>query len=407
MKFLHAADIHLDSPLAGLRARDDLPDGVIRHCTRRAFSAMIDLALAEDVAFVVIAGDLYDGDWKDFSTGLFFAEEMRRLARPCFLLRGNHDARSLITRTLKQPENVREFSSRTCQTFTLPEQGVALHGHSFPNRAVPEDLSASYAAPVAGMLNIGVLHTSGEDPGEHETYAPCRVAGLVLKGYDYWALGHIHARRVLAERPWIVFPGNLQGRHPKETGAKGCTLVTIEEGRILAVEHRAVDVLRWSALELDATGADVATLTGRIEATVRTALAGAAGRPVLARLTLTGRTNLHGTLLGDTERLAAECRNAAIEAGEALWVESVRVRTRPLPSVPGDELAPLREAFHAGLDDPALVQALLDDLASLRQKLPGPARLGLDLPDDAEGLLTLAEDSWQIAADALFVAEHA
>ena len=107
MKFLHAADIHLDSPLAGLRARDDLPDGVIRHCTRRAFSAMIDLALAEDVAFVVIAGDLYDGDWKDFSTGLFFAEEMRRLARPCFLLRGNHDARSLITRTLTTLSNVR------------------------------------------------------------------------------------------------------------------------------------------------------------------------------------------------------------------------------------------------------------------------------------------------------------
>ena len=104
MKFLHAADIHLDSPLAGLLARDDLPDVVIRHCTRRAFAAMIDLALEEDVAFVVIAGDLYDGDWKDFSTGLFFAEQMRRLCRPCFLLRGNHDARSLITRHLKLPD---------------------------------------------------------------------------------------------------------------------------------------------------------------------------------------------------------------------------------------------------------------------------------------------------------------
>ena len=406
MKFLHAADIHLDSPLAGLRARDDLPDDVIRHCTRRAFSAMIDLALAEDVAFVVIAGDLYDGDWKDFSTGLFFAEEMRRLGRPCFLLRGNHDARSLITRTLKQPENVREFSSRTCQTFPLPELSVALHGHSFPNRAVPEDLSAGYPEAVAGMLNIGVLHTSGEDPGEHETYAPCSVASLALKGYDYWALGHIHARRVLAERPWIVFPGNLQGRHPKETGDKGCTLVTVEEGRIVAVEHRAVDVLRWSALELDATGADVATLTGRIAATVQAALADTAGRPVLARLTLTGATNLHGTLLGDSERLAAECRNAAIEVGAALWVESVRVRTRPLPLPQGDELAPLRAAFAAGLDDPALVKTLLDDLASLRQKLPGPARTGLDLPEDAEGLRTLADDAWQIAADALFAAEH-
>src|ERR1700750_640317 len=115
MKFLHAADIHLDSPLAGLLARDDLPGAVRRHAPRRAFAAMIDLALAEDAAFVVIAGDLYDGDWKDFSTGLFFADEMRRLRRPCFLLRGNHDARSLITRNLPLPANVREFSSRTCE----------------------------------------------------------------------------------------------------------------------------------------------------------------------------------------------------------------------------------------------------------------------------------------------------
>jgi DNA repair exonuclease SbcCD nuclease subunit len=405
MKFLHAADIHLDSPLAGLRARADLPDRVIHHCTRRAFSAMINLARDEDVAFVVIAGDLYDGDWKDFSTGLFFAEEMRRLARPCFLLRGNHDARSLITRNLRPPENVHEFSSRTCETFRLPDLGVALHGHSFPNRSVQEDLSAGYAEPVADMLNIGVLHTSAEDPGEHEVYAPCSVAGLALKGYDYWALGHIHIRRVLDERPWIVFPGNLQGRHPKETGAKGCTLVTVEDRRVVAVEHRAVDVLRWAVLDVDATGADVATLTGRIADKVRVALAGAAGRPVLARLTLTGASELHGTLIGDTDHLAAECRNAAIEEDAALWVESVRVRTQPVPLAKDDVLAPLRAAFIAGLDDPALVKTLLDDLAALRQRLPAPARATLELPDDIEGLRSLAEDAWQIAADALAAAD--
>ncbi len=227
MKFLHAADIHLDSPLAGLNRRSDMPDAVIGHCTRRAFAAMIDLALAEDVAFVIIAGDLYDGDWRDFSTGLFFAEQMQRLGRPCFLLRGNHDARSVITRNLTPPGNVREFSSRACETIELPGLRVALHGRSFPDRAVTEDFSAAYRQPVPGMLNIGVLHTSADDPGEHETYAPCRVADLALKGYDYWALGHIHARRVLSERPWIVFPGNPQGRHPKEPGPKGCTLVTV------------------------------------------------------------------------------------------------------------------------------------------------------------------------------------
>jgi len=406
MKFLHAADIHLDSPLAGLLARDDLPDSVIRHCTRRAFAAMIDLALEEDVAFVVIAGDLYDGDWKDFSTGLFFAEQMRRLGRPCFLLRGNHDARSLITRNLKLPENVREFSPRTCETFQLTDIGVALHGHSFPNRAVPEDLSASYRDRIDGVINIGVLHTSAEDPGEHETYAPCSIASLALKGYDYWALGHIHARRVLSERPWIVFPGNIQGRHPKENGAKGCTLVTVEDNAVTAVEHRAVDVLRWTTLEVDADGADVASLTGRIEASVRAAIEAADGRPVLARLVLAGFSDLHGTLLGDTDQLAAECRNAAIGAGGALWVESVRVLTQPKPQPLADSLAPLRTAFRSGLNDPETVAALLEHLALLRQKIPAPARAALDLPETAEDLRRMADDAWQITADGLAAAEQ-
>jgi DNA repair exonuclease SbcCD nuclease subunit len=365
---------------------------------------MIELALTENVAFVVIAGDLYDGDWKDFSTGLFFAEQMRRLARPCFLLRGNHDARSLITRNLRLPENVREFSSRTCETLPLPELGVALHGHSFPNRAVPEDLSAGYHDRVDGMLNIGVLHTSADDPGEHETYAPCSVAALTLKGYDYWALGHIHARRVLSERPWIVFPGNLQGRNPKETGAKGCTLVTVEDGAVVTVEHRSVDVLRWAALEVDVSGLDVVALTERIAEKIRTTVETADGRPLLARLILTGATELHGTLLGDADRLAAECRNAAIEARGALWVESVRVHTRTMPQPTADVLAPLQAAFTAGLDDPEVVAALLEDLASLRQKLPPPARAGLELPENADGLRALANDAWQIAAEALAAA---
>lgn len=404
MKFLHAADIHLDSPLAGLHSRADNPGDVIQRCTRRAFEAMITLALEEDAAFVVIAGDLYDGDWKDFSTGLFFAEQMRRLSRPCFLLRGNHDAHSVITRNLTLPPNVREFSSHTCETFTLPELGIALHGRSFPNRAVPEDLSAAYRLPVPGMLNIGVLHTSAEDPGEHEVYAPCSVGTLALKGYDYWALGHIHARQVLHERPWIVFPGNLQGRHPKETGAKGCTLVTVEDRAVISVEHRDVDVLRWTALDVDATGSDIIALSMQIQAATQAALDAAAGRPLLARVTVTGETSLHGALLSDPDRLAAECRAAATAAGGDLWIEKVRVRTRLPRSSDATLLAPLHGAFMGGLDDPELVERLLSDLADLRRRLPAEARL--DLPEGPEALRLLAEDAWALTAEALFGAEE-
>lgn len=405
MRFLHAADIHLDSPLAGLRARAGMPDAVIRDCTRRAFANLVDLAIEEDVAFLVIAGDLYDGNWRDFSTGLFFNEQMRRLGRPCFLLRGNHDAASVITRSLKPPPNVCEFSSRACETFTLPEYGVALHGHSFPNRAVPEDISAGYCAPIAGFLNIGVLHTSADDPGDHATYAPCSVAALRAHGYDYWALGHIHAARVLSEQPWIVFPGNLQGRHPKETGAKGCRLVTVENRRVVRVEPRSVDVLRWAALDLDVTGLGIDGVMGAVETAVRATAQTVEGRPILARLTLTGATPLHGALLGDTERLAAECRNAAGAAGQELWIEQVCMRTRPVAADLAGSVAPLRAAFMAGLDDPKLAETLLKDLHALRQKIPGPARDLVDLPTDRAALDGLAAAAWAVVAETLTATE--
>ncbi|MGK7867322.1 metallophosphoesterase family protein [Falsiroseomonas sp. E2-1-a20] len=401
MKFLHAADIHLDSPLAGLHARADLPPGLLRGCTRRAFAALVDLAIAEDVAFLLIAGDLYDGDWKDFSTGLFFAEQMKRLARPCFLLRGNHDAKSIITKDLSLPPNVREFSTRSCTSHELGELGIALHGHSFPNRAVPEDISEGYCDPLPGFLNIGLLHTSANDPGEHETYAPCEPGRLALKGYDYWALGHIHARQVIQQRPWIVFPGNLQGRHIRETGAKGCSLVTVEDRRIVAVEHRAVDTLRWALLEVDATAADDAALARRIADAVQQALSGAEDRPMLARLVLHGEAPPHPALATDAARLAAECRNAAIEAGGELWVEKVRLRTTPPRATASEAIAPLRAAFTAGLGDPQLVATLLADFAALRGKVPPPAREGLDLPSDEAGLASLAEVAWQEVAAAI------
>jgi DNA repair exonuclease SbcCD nuclease subunit len=405
MKFLHAADIHLDSPLAGLSARADLPLELVRDVTRRAFAGMVDLAIAEDVAFVVIAGDLYDGDWKDFSTGLFFNEQMKRLGRPCFLLRGNHDAKSVITRSLKPAGNVREFSSRTCETIELPELGIALHGHSFPNRAVPEDLSACYKDPVRGALNIGVLHTSAEDAGEHETYAPCQVGALQLKGYGYWALGHIHARRVLCERPWVVFPGNLQGRHPKETGPKGCSIVHVQDREVVAVEHRAVDVLRWAALEVDAEAGDILTVQDRLSAAAQAAVSGAEDRPVLARVTLRGATPLYGALLGDADQLAAECRNAALAAGGTLWVESVKLRTRPARAAEEGALRPLREAFSAALEEPARVAGLLQEFDALRRKLPSQAQEVLDLPADEAALRALAEDAWTEVARALAEAE--
>lgn len=406
MKFLHAADIHLDSALTGLRRNGGIPAHVTRDCTRRALANVVDLAIAEDVAFVIVAGDLYDGDWKDFSTGLFFADQMRRLGRPCFMVRGNHDAASVITRTLAAPPNVQVFSSLKSETFLLDDLGVALHGRSFPNRAVPEDLSASYPRPVSGRFNIGVLHTSAEDRGEHETYAPCTVDALVAKRYDYWALGHIHARRVLHQHPHIVFPGNIQGRHPNETGAKGVTLVEVQDGRIVRAEPYATDVLRWAQVRVDAAGVEsMGELALRLRLALAAAQEGAEGRPLIVRLVLSGATALHAALLAHPGATDAECRNAAAAVSGDLHIERVRLETRP-PSTQAaaeqDAVAQLAGPFLAGLDDPELVARLLEEFRTLAGLIPHVAgHEPRALPQSLDDLAALVPEVWQTVAQAL------
>jgi exonuclease SbcD len=407
MQFLHAADIHLDSPLTGLSSRGSVPEHVVQHCTRRAFANLVDIAIARDVAFVIIAGDLYDADWRDYSTGLFFAHEMRRLARPCFIIRGNHDARSVITRSLVAPPNVREFSSRKAETFELPELGMALHGRSFPDRAVPEDLSAGYPDPVRGRLNIGILHTSADDPGEHETYAPCTLSSLIAKGYDYWALGHIHGRRELHPgSPWIVFPGNIQGRHARETGAKGVTLVDVQDGRITSLAHHATDVLRWAALPIQLDCAEtISEIAARLRFELTAAHDAAGGLPLIVRIVLQGTTDRHAEMAADFRAIEAECRNAAAAVSGSLFVECVRLETRPstrIPAIDGSAAALLEEAFLQALEDPDIQKLLLDDFKTLNSQMPpASGRDTRSLPKNLDDLRALAPEAWHVVAQAL------
>ena len=194
-KFIHSADIHLDSPLRGLEQYDGAPIEQIRGATRQAFANLIQFATDEHVSFVLFAGDLYDGDWRDYNTGLFFSRQMSRLREAeiaVFLIRGNHDAESKITRQLRLPDNVHSFGAREAQTVRLEHLGVALHGRSFATQATAENLSLSYPAPLDGLFNIGILHTSADGRPGHENYAPCSQSDLAAKGYGYWALGHIH-----------------------------------------------------------------------------------------------------------------------------------------------------------------------------------------------------------------------
>jgi exonuclease SbcD len=208
------------------------------------------------VSFVVIAGDIYDGEWRDTSIGLFFNREIARLDRAgirVFVLKGNHDAESFVTRTISLPGNVFQFPTKP-ETVRIEELQVALHGRSFSNRAMTENIVLDYPDPVSGWFNIGVLHTSCDGRPGHANYATCTVTQLKSLDYQYWALGHVHEYEELAWDPWIVFPGNLQGRNIRECGPKGAVLVDVEDGRVAAVRRLIVDQARWAVVAVDLDG---------------------------------------------------------------------------------------------------------------------------------------------------------
>jgi len=396
-RFIHTADLHLDSPLRGLASREGAPAEELRGASRRALDHLIELAKAESVDFVVIAGDVYDRDWKDYNTGLFFRSRMIKLREagiPVFLIAGNHDAASVISRKLSLPENVKYFSSRTAETVEPDEWPVALHGMSFPNRAVDENLVPRYPAAVAGKFNIGILHTSLAGNAGHDTYAPCTVEELAAKGYDYWALGHVHQPAVICEKPWVVYPGNLQGRHARECGERGCRVVTVsDELEVTACVWRPLDVARWASLAVDLTNIDALDELLRLtRAAMGEAVDAAADRLLAARVTFTGTTVLHGALCSRPDHLDAEVEACAQDFGEGrVWIERVKLETRPVISLA--DLAArdgLTKVVVEALDEvrtadgvlPAEVVEMLGclpvDLAEpMRNDWQGPGRLAL------------------------------
>jgi DNA repair exonuclease SbcCD nuclease subunit len=419
LKFVHAADIHLDSALRGLERYEGAPVDEVRSATRRAFDNLIGLAIDEEVDFVLLAGDLYDGDWKDYNTGLYFIERMGRLRESgirVFMVAGNHDAASQITKHLRLPDNVKMFATRTPERVVLDDLDVAIHGQGFASRAVTDDLSQAYPQGDPQLFNIGLLHTCLDGKPGHEPYAPCTVDGLRSKGYQYWALGHVHKREVVSQDPWIVFPGNTQGRHIRETGSKGCTLVTVDNGEVSEVTHCGLDVLRWSLCEADVTDSEtVDDVYEQVREALQQALDTAEGRPVAARLVLQGASAAHSRLHAEIEHWTQEYRALAAGLGGAgIWLEKVSLKTQPAISVDSilardDALGGLLRGIQdMKLDDTALAK-LANEVSALRQKLPAEILSGEDRydPTDPQQLKEVLEDIKELLVNRLLTTEKA
>ena len=378
-RFLHAADIHLDSPLRGLARYDGVPLDEVRGAARAAFDRLVAFALEEAVDFLVIAGDLFDGDWKDMGTGVYLARQLGRLSQagiPLFVIAGNHDAAAVITKNVPWPDTVKVFGHRKAETHRLEHLGVAVHGQSFATQHVYDDLAQDYPSPESGMFNVGVLHTSIGGYEGHAAYAPCTIPALQAKGYDYWALGHVHDLQVVAEAPHIVFSGNLQGRNIRETGAKGAVLVEVRDRTITHLEHVPLDVVRWARAIVDCTGC---TTIDAVHAQVRRILsavhgAAADGRPLVVRLVLQGETPVAGAMKDRVAIQRDELRALAAAVAADLWLEKIvlDVRAPTLPdadgAAPDEFMALLAEAAA----NPELAALLAEDLRPFVTGHPRP-----------------------------------
>jgi exonuclease SbcD len=330
-RFVHAADIHLDSPLRSLALRDPALAELIGNATRRAFVAVVDLCLEQQVDALLLAGDLHDGDQTSMKTARFLAEQMRRLDEAgiqVFVIRGNHDALSKITKELTFPDSVKLFGPRA--EFVVPERKngnapVVIHGLSFAKSQAPESLLPQYAAPAEGAVNIGLMHTSLDGAAGHDPYAPCNVGDLKAAGFRYWALGHVHKRAVVEGGCTIVMPGMPQGRDINEAGPKSVTLVTVMDDGAIRIEEHVTSLAQFERVEADIAG--IEDWRDMLDMAAK-ALGAARGRTVskylVARLHLTGATPLAWRMLRDADLLTEELKERAALAGDC-WIERVEI----------------------------------------------------------------------------------
>ncbi|MCC9601053.1 DNA repair exonuclease [Stieleria sp. JC731] len=405
-KILHAADIHLDSPLQKLDRYDNAPVDQIRGASRRALEAMTTLAIEQDVDLVLIAGDLYDGDWTDQNTGLAFVAQATRLynARiPLLVIRGNHDAANQMTSSLPLPKlkyiGHPFLSEKHAETRVLDDLGIAVHGQSFARRAENGNMAAKYPDPINGMFNIGMLHTGLEGNTQHANYAPCTPRELTDKAYDYWALGHIHTRNdhALADGAPIVFPGNLQGRHINETGAKGCVIIDVDDRQKCTYDFHSCDVLRWHECIIDVTHLKHRDeILDHFESQIKQALLAAESRLVITRARLVGQTNLSPELLRSESSLRSELQAICIAvAREQLWLEDVRVRTElPTDQSTVDLDGPMQsvqEVLSQLRESPDSKDTIVAELDELIRKLPSELR-----PDSMMAALPIDDPQWVV-----------
>jgi DNA repair exonuclease SbcCD nuclease subunit len=387
-RFVHAADIHLDSPLRSLALRNAELAELIGNATRQAFTNLVELCLNEQVDALLLAGDLYDGEQTSMKTARFLAGQIKRLDEAgiqVFIIRGNHDALSRITKELTFPASVKVFGGRAdFVAVERPGLAVAVHGLSFAQPKALDSLLQRYRTPLPGMVNIALMHTSLDGAPGHDVYAPCKAAELDDAGFDYWALGHIHKRSVLKGRCCVVMPGMPQGRDSGENGQKSVTLVTIADDRSITIEERLTSIAQFETVPVNLTGVeDWRDMLDQITADLQRMRETVASEHLVARLQLMGRTPLAWRIRGDRDLLWNEAVNHASGVGKT-WIEKIEIACQVPGAGSATERDPVAELQRLIAEDVVPSAAYQTEVAAvakdLRAQLPAECRhlLGTD-----------------------------
>ncbi|MNI01929.1 putative metallophosphoesterase YhaO [compost metagenome] len=304
LRFIHAADLHLDSPFKGMTGIPERLRDRLRDSTFRALYELLQLAISERVDFMVISGDVYDLADRSLRAQIRFQRTLEQLAQldiPVYVIHGNHDPEDGRAAKLTWPSTVHFFSTEHVQTVAVekPGRGVIaqIHGISYPTAAVTDNLALLFRRGELNVYQIGLLHTNVDGDAAHDNYAPCTKHDLLRAGMDYWALGHVHTRKVLNSEPFIVYPGNIQGRSIRETGPRGCYVVEVQKDGGTELTFHALDRVRWYSTIVSLTGLHTEQeLRNKLDQEREFIRRDANGRDAIVRFALEGRGPLHGLL---------------------------------------------------------------------------------------------------------------
>jgi DNA repair exonuclease SbcCD nuclease subunit len=408
-RFVHAADLHIDSPFAGVGDADNRVATRLREATYEAFQNLVDLCINQNADFLVIAGDVYDGADRSVRAQLRFREGLSKLADKgikSFVVHGNHDPLDGWQSSISWPEGVHIFGAiPEWKNFEKNGEVVAaVQGMSYPTREVTDNIATQFTPPESPYLfAIGLLHANVGANSAHPNYAPCSVEDLSESGIDYWALGHVHTRQTLKHSaPVIAYPGNTQGRHPNETGARGALVVNVDPSGASRSEFVALDVVRWERRDIDISHLEtIDSLDSAIRQATDNLSVESEDRDVVCRLTLVGRGPLHEQLSADgaVVDLLDAVRGTWSGGGSPwVWVERIVDSTRPAIDI---ESRAKQDDFLGATLKRALLYSFesdeIDRLTKVVSDVYTGRRHGLAKPSDEQVSAWVEEASWYLA----------